>query len=188
MQSLEIITIEQYRENVKHLQDIRGHSAKSLSRLGRNIILHTRDTRCSQVKRRQTSQHATVAQIESPISNDDDKTHSGHEALAKGPLSGLVPGSGSGGESTATTATTPESSSSQSSGGLFGGLPGVPSGIPGASYLGGGEGGGGQSPTLILGGFSIMLVPMRGMSLSNIGSMLSTGQQLGQMLPKPGGS
>jgi len=68
--------------------------------------------------------------------------------------------------------------------GLFGGLPGA--GLP--------EGGGplspqgdGQDSTLVLGGFSALLVPVRGASVSSVMSTLSGGQQLGQMLPKPTG-
>lgn len=130
-------------------------------------------------------------QIEPPLTDGGDGgTHSNsnmeHDMLAKGALSGIVPGSGGGGETTSAPATNTPASGSGGSALPFGGLP---SGIPGAgglpsSYLQGD--GGGQSPTLIFGGFSAFVVPMRGMSMSNMASMLSTGQQLGQMVPKPG--
>jgi len=104
--------------------------------------------------------------------------------LSKGALSGLVPGGG--GEATSAPATNTPATGSGGSTLPFGGLP---TGIPGAgglpsSYLQGD--GGGQSPTLILGGFSVVVVPMRGMNMANMASMLSAGQQLGQMVPKPG--
>lgn len=103
------------------------------------------------------------------------------DAQAKGPLSGLVPGAGG-----TTTATQAPATTTPSGSGLFGGLPGIPGGgLPGIPG-GGLPQGDGQNPTLVLGGFSILLLPMKGMSLSNMASMLSTGQQLGQMLPKPG--
>lgn len=86
------------------------------------------------------------------------------DLLPKGPLSGVVPG---GGETTTTTA---------APSGLFG--------SGGGSLLSQGDG---QSPTLVLGGFSAILVPMRSMSMSNVMSMISAGQQFGQMLPKPPG-
>ncbi|XP_025407946.1 uncharacterized protein LOC112681840 isoform X4 [Sipha flava] len=108
------------------------------------------------------------------------------EPLAKGPLSGIVPGSGGGEQSTAVPASTstaaPSGSSLPGSGYLSG------SGLPGISGLSQGEDGGGQNPTLILGGFSVLVMPMRGMNMANIASMLSAGQQLGQIFPKPGGS
>jgi len=88
----------------------------------------------------------------------------------------VVPG-GTGGESTTASTT---------------GAPampfGIPGGLPGSGLTTTGDEKGGGTPTLIFGGFSLMVVPMRGMSMSNMASMLSTGQQLGQMVPKPGGS
>lgn len=96
----------------------------------------------------------------------------------KGPFSGIVPG----GESTTTSA--PTTAAGPLPTGLFGAIPnGLPEGIPGS----GGDSQG-QNPTLILGGFSILVVPTRGMNMANMASMLSAGQQLGQMVPKPGGS
>jgi len=131
-----------------------------------------------------------VGQIETPlIEGGDVSTHSTSttegDMLSKGALSGLVPGGG--GEATSTPATNTPAAGLGGSTLPFGGLP---TGIPGAgglpsSYLQGGEGGG-QSPTLILGGFSAIVVPMRGFNMANMASMLSAGQQLGQMVPKPG--
>lgn len=129
------------------------------------------------------------AQIGSPLVDepatdrgDDDPLRPGTDAeqdlLAKGPLSGMVPG---GGETTTTTA---------APSGLFGsgggGGSGLPGGLSGGGLLSQGDGQG-QSPTLVLGGFSAILIPMRGMSMSNVMSMMSAGQQFGQMLPKPPG-
>ncbi|XP_060877722.1 uncharacterized protein LOC132950333 isoform X2 [Metopolophium dirhodum] len=133
-----------------------------------------------------------VRQIETPlIDGGDVSTHSTStmegDMLSKGALSGLVPGGGGGGEATSAPATNTPAAGLGGSSLPFGGLP---TGIPGAgglpsSYLQGGDGGG-QSPTLILGGFSAIVVPMRGLNMANMASMLSSGQQLGQMLPKPG--
>jgi len=133
-----------------------------------------------------------VGQIETPLTDGGDvSTHSTSttegDALSKGALSGLVPGGGGGGEATSAPATNTPADGLGGSALPFGGLP---TGIPGAgglpsSYLQGGDGGG-QSPTLILGGFSAIVVPMRGLNMANMASMLSAGQQLGQMLPKPG--
>ncbi|KAL5241967.1 hypothetical protein ACI65C_009377 [Semiaphis heraclei] len=137
----------------------------------------------------ETEDPRKVNQIEPPlIDGGDDGTHSNSttDMLAKGALSGIVPGSGGGGETTSAPAINSPTSGSGGSTLPFGGLP---TGIPGAgglpsSYLQGD--GGGQSPTLIFGMFSAFVVPMRGMSMSNMASMLSAGQQLGQMVPKPG--
>lgn len=110
------------------------------------------------------------------------------DSLAKGPLSGVIPGGGE--QTTVAPATTSTAASSGPSlpgaGYLSGG--GLPGGLSGVSGLAQGEDGGGQSPTLILGGFSVLVMPVRGMNMANMASMLSAGQQLGQMFPKPGGS
>ncbi|XP_050443295.1 uncharacterized protein LOC126847204 isoform X2 [Adelges cooleyi] len=122
-----------------------------------------------------------VVQIERPLSNDVIRRRpynqiarpqsDAEQELSKGPLSGVIPG----GEST-TTSTTPTLTSP--SGLLSGGLPGG---------IGGNEGDDKQqSPTLVLGGFSALLIPTRGMSMSNIMSMMSTGQQLSQLIPTSG--
>lgn len=111
---------------------------------------------------------------------DGPETNVERDSLAKGPLSGMIPG---GGESATTTTATPTSTSGSSlPSGILGGLPG--GGLPGT---GSSQEDGQNNPTLVLGGFSILLMPMRGMSLSNIMPMLSAGQQVGQMLPKPTG-
>lgn len=126
------------------------------------------------------------AQIGSPLV-DEPASHRGdgdplrpgldaeQDLLAKGPLSGMVPG---GGETTTTAAPS----------GLFGsgGGSGLPGGLSGGGLLSQGDGQG-QSPTLVLGGFSAILIPMRGMSMANVISMMSAGQQFGQILPKPPG-
>lgn len=125
-------------------------------------------------------------QIETPHV-DEPRSSTDHDMMAKGPLSGIVPGSGGGGAAESTTSSTPANASGGSGPGSLvpsglpfgGGLPGLPGGASGE------DGGDGGNPTLILGGFSILLVPMRGMSMANMASMLSAGQQLGQMLPKP---
>jgi len=125
----------------------------------------------------------TTGQIEMPLIDGDDGTHSTeHEMLAKGPLSGIVPGGG--GETTTSPTTTGFGGSTLPFGGLPTGIPGAGA-LPSSSLQGDG---GGQSPTLILGGFSAIVMPLRGMNMANMASMLSAGQQLGQMLPKPGGS
>ncbi|XP_025205873.1 uncharacterized protein LOC112602143 isoform X5 [Melanaphis sacchari] len=128
---------------------------------------------------------AIAGQLETPLIDGNDSTHSTstteHEMLAKGPLSGIVPG---GGETTSTAPATDNGGSTLPFGGL-------PTGIPGAGtlYPSSQQGdGSGQSPTLILGGFSAIVMPLRGMNMANLASMLSGGQQLSQMLPKPGGS
>jgi len=125
----------------------------------------------------------TTGQIEMPLIYGEDGTHSTSSTergmLAKGPLSGIVPG---GGETTSSPATnTPAAGWGGSS------LPfsGLPTGIPGVGTSQ--ADGGGQSSMLVLGGFSFVVMPMRGMNMANMASMLSTGQQLGQMLPKPAG-
>lgn len=119
-----------------------------------------------------TTREDLLPQVDGPRSSTE------RNAQAKGPLSGIVPG----GEPATTSA--PTTTSGPLPTGIFGGIPsGLPDGIPGGL----GEGGQGQSPTLILGGFSILLVPMKGMNMANMASMLSAGQQLGQMVPKPGG-
>lgn len=133
----------------------------------------------------------TVGQIETPlIDGGDVGTHSTSttegDMMSKGALSSLVPGGSGGGETTSAPATYTPASGLGGSTLPFGGLP---TGIPGAgglpsSFLQGDNGG--QSPTLILGGFSVVVVPMRGMNMANMASMLSAGQQLGQMVPKPG--
>ncbi|XP_027840202.1 uncharacterized protein LOC114121903 isoform X3 [Aphis gossypii] len=125
----------------------------------------------------------TTDQIETPLVDGDDGLHfTEHEMLAKGPLSGIV--SGSGGETTTSSPTTGYGGSTLPFGGLPTGIPGAGA-LPSSSLQGDG---GGQSPTLILGGFSAIVMPLRGMNMANMASMLSAGQQLGQMLPKPGGS
>lgn len=130
-------------------------------------------------------------EIESPLTNvptmgDDQQVSAGEPAVpgaeqqdgqAKGPLSGLMPGGGG--------AAAPAAPESGSPGGLLGGGA-LPSGFPGLPGGLSGAGGDGQSPTLILGGFSVLVMPLRGMSLSNIASMMSGGQQMMQLLPKPG--
>lgn len=117
---------------------------------------------------------------------DDQQVSAGEPAVpgaeqqdgqAKGPLSGLMPGGGG--------AAAPAAPESGSPGGLLGGGA-LPSGFPGLPGGLSGAGGDGQSPTLILGGFSVLVMPLRGMSLSNIASMMSGGQQMMQLLPKPG--
>lgn len=123
-------------------------------------------------------------QIESPVQRiDDDRplnataerdNIAAEQMAAKGPLSGMVPG---GGEST-----------TGSPAAIPGGGFGIPGGLPGGGLGAVTDDKGGGTPTLVFGGFSMMLVPMRGMSMSNMASMFSTGQQLGQMVPKPGGS
>lgn len=129
-------------------------------------------------------------EIESPLTNvptmgDDLQATTGEPAVpgaeqqdgqAKGPFSGLMPGGG--------TTAAPESGSPLPGGLLGGGA--LPSGFPGLPGGLSGAGGDGQSPTLILGGFSVLVMPLRGMSLSNIASMMSGGQQIMQLLPKPG--
>lgn len=111
------------------------------------------------------------------LSVDDRRSSTERNAQAKGPFSGIVPG----GESATTAA--PSTTSSVPTG-IFGGLPtGLPDNIPGGSA----QDGQGQNPTLILGGFSILVVPTRGMSMADMASMLSAGQQFGQMVPKPSG-
>lgn len=40
-----------------------------------------------------------------------------------------------------------------------------------------------NTPTAILGGFSILIMPMPGLSMANIGSALQTGQQMAQVIP-----
>lgn len=128
-------------------------------------------------------------QIESPLDDDastderqtdrliDDASVTGQDAQAKGPFSGIVPG---GESTTAAAAPSAESSAGPS-------LPtgGMLSGLPGAGLAGGSSQADGQTPTMIIGGFSALVIPMRGMSLSNMASMMSAGQQFGQMLPKP---
>lgn len=66
---------------------------------------------------------------------------------------------------------------------------GLPS-LPGMSQISGlsnmmpnSTSGGSNTPTAILGGFSIFIMPMPGLSISNIGNALQTGQQMSQMLP-----
>lgn len=132
--------------------------------------------------------------VDEPATNrgDGDPLRPGLDAeqdlLGKGPLSGMVPG---GGETTTTTAAPSGlfGSGGSNGGGLPGGLPGggggMP-GLPGGGLMSQGDGQS-QSPTLVLGGFSAILIPMRGMSMSNVMSMMSAGQQFGQMLPKPSG-
>ncbi|XP_060833451.1 uncharacterized protein LOC132916980 isoform X2 [Rhopalosiphum padi] len=126
----------------------------------------------------------TAGQIETPLIDGTRSTSTTeHEMLAKGPLSSIVSGGGSG-ETTSTAPATDFGGSTLPFGGL-------PTGIPGAGALSPSTlqgNGGGQSPTLILGGFSAFVIPMRGMNMANMASMLTAGQQLGQMLPKPGGS
>lgn len=99
-------------------------------------------------------------------SHDEPPEREAAAQLVKGPLSGVVPGGG--GEPTTATGVPAGSA--------------VPFGLPGGALAGDGA-----SPTLVFGGFSMMLVPMKGMSMANMASMLSAGQQLGQMVPKPGG-
>lgn len=145
---------------------------------------------------------ASVVQIDRPLralefpttARDDDdarRRRLADEPLAKGPLSGIIPGGGdeqtTAAPSTSTAAT--PGSSLPGAGYLSGGGGGLPGGLPGVPGLSqGGDDGGSPNPTLILGGFSVLVVPMRGMNLGNMASMLSAGQQLGQMFPKPGGS
>lgn len=125
----------------------------------------------------------TGGQIETPLIDGDDGTHSTeHEMLAKGPLSGIVSGGGS--ETTTSPSTTGFGGSTLPFGGLPAGIPGAGA-LPSSSLQGDS---GGQGPTLILGGFSAIVMPLRGINMANMASMLSAGQQLGQMLPKPGGS
>jgi len=132
-----------------------------------------------------------VNQIESPlIDGGDGGMHSNsiteRDMLAKGALSGLMPGSSGGDATTSAPATNTPAAGLGGSTLPFGGLPtGIPEtgGLP-SSYLQGD--GGGQSSKLIFGGFSAFVMPMRGMNMANMASMLSAGQQLGQMVPKPG--
>ncbi|VVC26444.1 Hypothetical protein CINCED_3A025819 [Cinara cedri] len=138
-------------------------------------------------------------QIESPLTNvptmgDDQQVSSAGEppvpsaeqqqdGQAKGPLTGLIPG---GSTTTAPAASAGSGSGSPLPDGLLGGG-GLPTGIPGLPGGLSGAGGDGQNaPTLILGGFSVLVMPLRGMSLSNMASMMSNGQQMMQLLPKPG--
>ncbi|XP_022167265.1 uncharacterized protein LOC111031562 isoform X4 [Myzus persicae] len=135
----------------------------------------------------QRKANPTADQIETPLINSgDDGVHSSSttegDMLAKGALSGLVPGGGGGGATSAPATSTPAAGSGGSS------LPfgGLPTGIPGAgglpsSYLQGG--GDDQSAKLIIGGFSALVMPI---NMGNMASMLSAGQQLGQLVPKPG--
>ncbi|KAL1454295.1 hypothetical protein WDU94_010567 [Cyamophila willieti] len=78
-----------------------------------------------------------------------------------------------------------EQSSNSSSGGILGnripGLSGMKDKIPGLSGAGGGDGS--QNPTLILGGFSVLVMPL---STSNMASALQGASQLSSMLPGGG--
>ncbi|XP_054281394.1 uncharacterized protein LOC128999063 [Macrosteles quadrilineatus] len=61
---------------------------------------------------------------------------------------------------------------SGSGGGLIPGLPSMP-GLPDAS----------NTPVAVMGGFQMILMPMPGLTMSNIGSAMQAGQQLSQMVP-----
>lgn len=76
-----------------------------------------------------------------------------------------------------------DSSSSSSSTGLSS-VPGL-SQIPGvSSAISDTSGGAGSStPTLVMGGFSFVVMPMPGLTMSNVGSALQTGQQMSQFVP-----
>ncbi|XP_050520690.1 uncharacterized protein LOC126894063 isoform X1 [Daktulosphaira vitifoliae] len=103
------------------------------------------------------------------------------EVQAKGPfssISNVLPG---GETTTSTTTTAAPYNPSSILGGIPGGLGGIPGGIGGSNDKQ-------QGSTIILGGFSAMLIPTRGMDMSQLMSMISTGQQLSQYLPKPSGS
>lgn len=71
-----------------------------------------------------------------------------------------------------------DSSSSSSSTGLSS-VPGL-SQIPGVSSA---AGAGSSTPTLVMGGFSFVVMPMPGLTMSNVGSALQTGQQMSQFVP-----
>lgn len=76
-----------------------------------------------------------------------------------------------------------DSSDSSTSGS---GLPSVPglSQIPGvSSAMSNASGSGSNTPTLVVGGFSFVVMPMPGLSMSNIGSALQAGQQVSQFVP-----
>lgn len=75
-----------------------------------------------------------------------------------------------------------DSSSSSSSTGLSS-VPGL-SQIPGvSSAMSDTSGAGSSTPTLVMGGFSFVVMPMPGLTMSNIGSALQTGQQMSQFVP-----
>lgn len=93
------------------------------------------------------------------------------DGQTKGPFSGLIP------DGAMITPATPPAA-----GGFLGnpsGIPGFPGGLSGAA-------GDGQNPTLVLGGFSVLVMPLRGMSLANMASIMTSGQQMMQLMPKPG--
>lgn len=71
-----------------------------------------------------------------------------------------------------------DSSSSSSSTGISS-VPGL-SQIPGVSSA---AGAGSSTPTLVMGGFSFVVMPMPGLTMSNVGSALQTGQQMSQFVP-----
>lgn len=75
-----------------------------------------------------------------------------------------------------------DSSSSSSSTGLSS-VPGL-SQIPGvSSAMSNTSGASSNTPTLVMGGFSFVVMPMPGLTMSNIGSALQTGQQMSQFVP-----
>ncbi|XP_065201714.1 uncharacterized protein LOC135832406 isoform X1 [Planococcus citri] len=57
-------------------------------------------------------------------------------------------------------------------------IPELPFGLPNG-YSSNGQGS--QTPTLIMGGFSILVMPMPGLTPGNMANMFQTGQQLGQV-------
>ncbi|KAF0768505.1 Uncharacterized protein FWK35_00012048 [Aphis craccivora] len=175
--------IDNYTDGVENLSQENGFQNKDTSIFDK--IKHERKDKIAtdDIAVRDRKVSPTTDQIEMPLIDGDDGSHSTeHEMLAKGPLSGIV--SGGGGETTTYPPTTGFGGSTLPFGGLPTGIPGAGA-LPSSSLQGDG---GGQSPTLILGGFSAIVMPLRGMNMANMASMLSAGQQLGQMLPKPGGS
>lgn len=66
---------------------------------------------------------------------------------------------------------------SGSGGGLIPGLPSIP-GLP-DSVVGGSS----NTPMAVIGGFQMVLMPMPGLTMSNIGSAMQAGQQFSQLVP-----
>lgn len=67
----------------------------------------------------------------------------------------------------------------QSSGSGLPSVPGLPQ-LPGVPDMSGASS---NTPTAVFGGFSLVIMPMPGLTMSNIGTALQTGQQITQVMP-----
>lgn len=85
-------------------------------------------------------------------------------------------GSESEGESRASIPFLPGATAKEESQPSGGGLPSLP-GLPDMS------GADSNTPTAVIGGFSLLIMPMPGLTVSNFGSALQTGQQMSQLMP-----